>query len=298
MKVLANDGLHKAAINALQNKGHIVLLDPILQSDLANYINQENIEAILVRSATTVRKDLIDACPNLKYIGRAGVGVDNIDVEYAKSQDRYVFNTPTASSRSVAEMVIGLIFTWSRKIHDSNQMLKDGVIGFNATKKLVSKASYELEGKTIGIIGYGNIGKHVANLASACGLKPLVYDPQVDCEWSTAYENLLIESDFITIHVGGKAKILSKNDFEMMKSNAVIINTSRGGCIDEFDLLNALDAGQIAGACLDVFVGEPNPSSELINHPKIIVTPHVGGSTKEAQRKIGMELVDTLQSLI
>ena len=298
MKILANDGLHEAAIEVLRQEGHTVLLDFVEQSVLADYINAEGIETLFVRSATKVRKDLIDQCPNLKYIGRAGVGVDNIDVEYATSQGRHVFNTPKASSRSVAEMVMGMIFSWSRNIHVSDSILKDNVIGFKAAKNIASKGSTEVQEKTIGIIGFGNIGKHVAHLAEACGLYPLVYDPQVDCKWSTSFEILLAESDFITIHIGGKAEILAEAEFKQMKQSAVVINTSRGGCINEFDLISALDSGQIAGACLDVFVGEPNPSVELIKHSKVLASPHVGGSTEEAQRKIGMELVHTLKSLI
>ena len=298
MNILANDGLHNAAVQALENDGHRVILDFVEQDNLSDYINTENIEALFVRSATKVRQDLIDQCPSLKYIGRAGVGVDNIDVEYARSQGRHVFNTPKASSRSVAEMVMGLIFSWSRKIHEANDMLKGDVLGFKGVKKVISKQSYEVQEKTIGIIGFGNIGKHVAHLAEACGLYPLVYDPQVDCKWSTSFEVLLTESDFITVHIGGKTEVLAEEDFKMMKESAVVINTSRGGCINEHDLLNALDQGQIAGACLDVFVGEPNPNLELIKNSKVLATPHMGGSTEEAQRKIGMELVTTLRGLI
>lgn len=295
MNILANDGLHELAINKLEELGHIVFTQHIEQKDLAVWINENDVEALFVRSATKVREDLIKNCPNLKWIGRAGVGLDNIDVDYARENGRYVFNTPKASSRSVAELVMTYIYDWSRRVGPANYMM--GNVAFNDVKKGISRISYEVQGKTLGIIGFGNIGQTVATLAEANGMEILVYDPNMDSKWSTSMETLLIESDFITVHIGGKAEVLNAADFEMTKPNAVVINTSRGGCINEEDLLNALKERQIAGACLDVFINEPEPDRRLLNNSRVIVTPHVGGSTREAQAKIGLELVDQLLEL-
>ena len=295
MKILANDGIHSAAQAKLEELGHQVFTEHVEQKDLAVWINENNIEAIFVRSATKVREDLIKNCPNLKYIGRAGVGLDNIDVDYAKEQGRHVFNTPRASSRSVAELVMTYIYDWSRRVGPANYLM--GNAGFKDVKKGISRISYEVQGKTLGIIGFGNIGQTVARLAEANGMDILVYDPNQDCKWSTSMEALLIESDFVTIHIGGKAQVLGKEDFEMMKSSAVVINTSRGGCVNEEELLEALKERQFAGACLDVFMNEPEPDRRLLNNSRVIATPHIGGSTNEAQVKIGLELVSQLEEL-
>lgn len=295
MNILANDGLHELAINKLEELGHTVFTQHIEQKDLAVWINENEIEALFVRSATKVREDLIKNCPNLKYIGRAGVGLDNIDVDYAQEHGRHVFNTPKASSRSVAELVMTYIYDWSRRVGPANYMM--GNAAFNDVKKGISRISYEVQGKTLGVIGFGNIGQTVAKLAEANGMDILVYDPNVDCKWSTSMETLLIESDFITVHIGGKAEVLKAADFEMTKPSAVVINTSRGGCINEEDLLNAIKEKQLAGACLDVFMNEPEPDRRLLNNSRVIATPHVGGSTREAQAKIGLELVDQLLEL-
>lgn len=296
MNILANDGLHELAINKLEKLGHTVFTEHVLQKDLAVWINENKIEALFVRSATKVREDLIKNCPNLKWIGRAGVGLDNINVKYAKEQGRHVFNTPKASSRSVAELVMTYIYDWSRRVGPANYMM--GNAAFNDVKKGISRISYEVQGKTLGVIGFGNIGQTVANLAEANGMEILVYDPNMDSKWSTSMETLLIESDFITVHISGKDEVLNAADFEMTKPNAVVINTSRGGCINEEDLLNAFKERQIAGACLDVFMNEPEPDRRLLNNSRVIATPHIAGSTREAQAKIGLELVDQLLSFV
>jgi D-3-phosphoglycerate dehydrogenase / 2-oxoglutarate reductase len=295
MNILANDGLHELAINKLEELGHTVFTQHVEQKDLAVWINENDVEALFVRSATKVREDLIKNCPNLKWIGRAGVGLDNIDVDYATEQGRHVFNTPKASSRSVAELVMTYIYDWSRRVGPANYMM--GNAAFNDVKKGISRISYEVQGKTLGVIGFGNIGQTVATLAEANGMEILVYDPNVDSKWSTSMETLLIESDFITVHISGKAEVLKAVDFEMTKPNAVVINTARGGCINEEDLLNAIKERRIAGACLDVFMNEPEPDRRLLNNSRVIATPHIAGSTREAQAKIGLELVDQLIAL-
>lgn len=296
MNILANDGLHELAINKLEKLGHTVFTEHVLQKDLAVWINENKIEALFVRSATKVREDLIKNCPNLKWIGRAGVGLDNINVKYAKEQGRHVFNTPKASSRSVAELVMTYIYDWSRRVGPANYMM--GNAAFNDVKKGISRISYEVQGKTLGVIGFGNIGQTVANLAEANGMEILVYDPNMDSKWSTSMETLLIESDFITVHISGKDEVLNAADFKVTKPSAVVINTARGGCINEEDLLNAFKERQIAGACLDVFMNEPEPDRRLLNNSRVIATPHIAGSTREAQAKIGLELVDQLLSFV
>jgi D-3-phosphoglycerate dehydrogenase len=295
MNILANDGLIQEAVEALEAQGHEVYTDGITAENLANWINQNNIECLFVRSATKVNSELIANCPNLKYIGRAGVGVDNIDLEAAKAHNKVVFNTPTASSRSVAELVMGFIYSYSRNIAYSNMQLSTD--NFKSLKKELEDFNTEVQGKTLGVIGYGNIGQSVVKLAQANGMRVLIYDPYIIEELdhiTVTKDKLLAESDYVTIHISGSTEVLNIEDFIKMKRDAVVINTSRGGCVNEEDLIEAIYQEMIMGACLDTFVGEPNPKAELINNPWILVTPHIGGATKEAQIKIGIELVKKL----
>ena len=298
MNILANDGLDSVAVNELERLGHTVHTKNVPQSELINWINENQIECLMVRSATKVKADVLEACPGLKYIGRAGVGVDNIDIESAKQNGKIVFNTPTASSRSVAELVVGMIYSWSRNIHYANMMLQ--VDNFKALKKELEDTSFEISGKTLGIIGFGSIGREVQKLASANGMKTLIHDPYLPAELdhiSCSKDRLLSESDFVTVHISGSTEVLNMDDFNKMKNTAEVINASRGGCINEEDLLRAVNQDILGGACLDTFMNEPTPMSELVNHPWILVTPHIGGATVEAQGKIGMELVTKLTEL-
>ena len=297
MHILANDGLDIAAIKAFTQAGHTVYTGKINPEELATFINLKNVECLLVRSATKVTRELMEACPKLIYIGRAGVGMDNIDLNAAKDLDRNVFNTPRASSRSVAELVIGFIYTSSRHIHNATNTLSTD--NFKELKKNL-ECSTQVYGKTLGVIGYGNIGREVTKLASANGMRVLIHDPYIinsliDASIFVSKEQILAESDFITIHISGKAEVLNASDIVKMKNNAIIINCSRGGCVNEQDLLDAIRTNTIAGACLDTFVGEPNPDERLLNNPRIITTPHIAGSTIEAQEAIGMELVSQLE---
>ena len=297
MHILANDGLDTAAIKAFTQAGHTVYTGKINPEELATFINVKNVECLLVRSATKVTRELMEACPKLIYIGRAGVGMDNIDLNAAKDLDRNVFNTPMASSRSVAELVIGFIYTSSRHIHNATNTLSTD--NFKELKKNL-ECSTQVYGKTLGVIGYGNIGREVTKLASANGMRVLIHDPYIinsliDASIFVSKEQILAESDFITIHISGKAEVLNASDIVKMKNNAIIINCSRGGCVNEQDLLDAIRTNTIAGACLDTFVGEPNPDERLLNNPRIITTPHIAGSTIEAQEAIGMELVSQLE---
>lgn len=319
MKILANDGISNDAKKQLEENGFVVITDKVNQEDLITKINEENYEGILVRSATKVRKDIIDACPNIKFIGRGGVGVDNIDVDYAREKGIFVFNTPASSSQSVAELVVGNMFATSRFIGNSSKNIENG--DFNKLKKEYG-SGVELRGKTLGIIGFGRIGQTLASYAIGMGMRVLAVDVEERSEtvylklpWTTSdgqnvenqvgiiiktttnIDELLTKCDYISLHVPKQSNgqsVISKRELEMMKDNAIIINTSRGGVINEEDLIWALDNGQIAGAALDVFENEPNPMKELLSHSKIICTPHIGAATNEAQDRIGQEIVDTI----
>jgi D-3-phosphoglycerate dehydrogenase len=319
MKILANDGISNDAKKQLEENGFVVITDKVNQEDLITKINEENYEGILVRSATKVRKDIIDACPNIKFIGRGGVGVDNIDVDYAKEKGIFVFNTPASSSQSVAELVVGNMFATSRFIGNSSRNIENG--DFNKLKKEYG-SGVELRGKTLGIIGFGRIGQTLASYAIGMGMRVLAVDVEERSEkvylklpWTTSdgqnvenqvgiiiktttnIDELLTKCDYISLHVPKQSNgqsVIGKRELEMMKDNAIIINTSRGGVINEDDLIWALDNGQIAGAALDVFENEPNPMKELLSHSKIICTPHIGAATNEAQDRIGQEIVDTI----
>lgn len=309
-KILANDGIDKIGKELLEKAGFEVDTEKISQDKLIDTINEKEYSVLIVRSATQVRKDLIDACPNLKIIARGGVGMDNIDVEYAKQKGIIVINTPAASSHSVAELVFAHLLSLVRKVHLSNrEMPLSGNKEFNNLKKKYSDGM-ELKGKTIGIIGFGRIGQEVAKIAIGLQMKVLAYDPYVSSAeleihfpqvnkkldvtiTTTTIDNVLTNSDFITLHVPG-GNIISKKEIEKMKQGVFIINASRGGVVNENDLLEALNTGKVAGAGLDVFMNEPTPDSKLLNHPKISVTPHTGASTIEAQQRIAVELSEKI----
>jgi D-3-phosphoglycerate dehydrogenase len=309
-KILANDGIDAQGKALLEKAGFTVVTEKVAQENLAQAINEQHYVGLTVRSATKVRKDVIDACPNLKLIGRGGVGMDNIDVDYARSKGIEVVNTPAASSHSVAELVFAHLFNAVRFLYDSNrQMPVNGETQFETLKKKYAKG-IELKGKTIGIIGFGRIGQSVAKIALGCGMKVLAFDPflkealiQLDIQGvdekvavklhTVPLEKLLAESDFITLHVPG-GKVIAKNEIAQMKNGVVLANAARGGVIDEADLLEALNSGKVAHACLDVFENEPTPKKELLSHPKISLTPHIGAATEEAQERIGIELAELI----
>ena len=314
MKILANDGISKSGIKTLENAGFEVISTKVAQEQLKNFINEEKITVLLVRSATQVRKELIDSCPSLKVIGRGGVGMDNIDVSYARSKDLKVINTPSASSESVAELVFAHLFGGVRYLHDSNRnMPLSGDSHFKDLKKNYS-AGTELRGKTLGIIGLGRIGKEVAKLALGVGMKVIASDDHVgELDITLKFYNdqvvtvpiktepvadLIKHSDFITIHVPAQAKaVLNKKEFEQMKHGVGIINTSRGGLINEEALLDGLEHGKVAFAGLDVFDNEPSPSIKVLMNERISLTPHIGAATLEAQDRIGMELAEQIISI-
>lgn len=307
--VLANDGIDTAGKQILEKEGFSVLTEKVPQVALAEFINANNVEVLIVRSATQVRGDIMDKCPNLKVIGRAGVGMDNIDVAYAKETGKICVNTPDASSQSVAELVFAHFYSLSRQLNRSFlEMPSSGSVDFNKLKKDYS-AGVELHGKTIGIIGFGRIGQAVGRIAVGLGMHIKAYDPfieRVDLKLNLFgigkiavevvtgdFESLIRESDYITLHVphkSGTPALISLETFKKMKRTAIVVNASRGGVVHELDLLEALNQNLIAGAGLDVFDNEPTPMDALLKHPKISCTPHIGASTAEAQERIGIEM--------
>ena len=309
MKVLANDGISATGKEALLATGHELIEVTVAQDQLINYINNNNIDVILVRSATKVRKDIIDACPVLKIIGRGGVGMDNIDVEYAREKGLTVINTPAASSQSVAELVMAHMYGMVRFLHDSNrQMPLDGDTKFGALKKNYANG-IELQGKTLGVFGFGRIGQAAAKLALGVGMKVVYFDPSIDLKTLTLsfhgghkidlpvyhlpMEEVLKQSDFISLHIPG-GKLIGAKEMAMMKKGAGIVNAARGGVVVEEDLIEALNSGQIKYAGLDVFVGEPTPAITVLMNPHVSLTPHIGAATLEAQDRIGTELADLI----
>ncbi|MBS1534070.1 MAG: D-2-hydroxyacid dehydrogenase [Bacteroidetes bacterium] len=315
MKVLANDGISKSGIAALEKGGFEVITTKVAQEQVAAYMNAHHIEILLVRSATKVRQELIDSCPNLKIIGRGGVGMDNIDVDYARSKGIHVINTPASSSESVAELVFAHLFTGVRFLQDANRnMPLEGDSNFDGLKKAYANG-IELRGKTLGIIGFGRIGQATAKMALGLGMRVIAADKFVDNAQikvdfyngqfinvdivTEPLEDVIKHADFITLHVPAQdGYVIGADEIATMKKNVGIINCSRGGVIDEVALIAALDEEKIMFAGLDVFENEPNPEIQILMHPKISLTPHIGAATLEAQDRIGTELAEQIISLM
>lgn len=315
MKVLANDGISQSGIDALTAAGIEVITTTVAQEQLCNYINEQNIDVLLVRSATQVRKDIIDSCPSIKVIGRGGVGMDNIDVDYARSKGLQVINTPAASSQSVAELVFAHLFGGVRFLHDANRnMPLDGDSKFNALKKNYAKGT-ELRGKTLGVVGFGRIGREVAKIALGVGMKVVAsdmfvdkatikvdfFDGQfVDFEIETVpMDDLLKQSNFITLHVPAQdGYVIGDKQFDQMKNGVGIVNAARGGVINEVALVKALESGKVAFAGLDTFESEPTPAVQVLMNGRISLTPHIGAATNEAQDRIGTELAAQIVSIL
>lgn len=311
-KILVNDGMHIDGQLLLEEASFILDTNHIPQDELPERL--PDYEVIIVRSATKVRKELIDQCPNLKVIARGGVGLDNIDVAYAREKGITVINTPAASSESVAELVFAHMMTLTRSLQLTNrEMPTKGDTEFKAIKKICSKGN-QLRGKTLGIVGLGRIGSATARIGLAMGMQVIPVDlkvKQVELKISLyqsddvnmmiklntqTFDDMLRQADFISLHVpfsGGKA-IIGAEELAKMKDGAIIVNAARGGAIDEDALLEALSSGKLKGAGLDVFANEPTPRKELLEHDKISLSPHIGGSTVEAQRNIGLELADQI----
>lgn len=307
MKILANDGISANGIAVLKENGIEVLTKTVAQEQLANFINKNEIVGLLVRSATKVDKSLIDACSGLKLIGRGGVGMDNIDVSYAEKQGLKVFNTPAASSESVAELVFAHLYGGVRYLYDANRTMPlEGDSKFKQLKKAYAKG-IELSGKTLGIIGLGRIGEATAKIALGVGMKVVYFDPEVEKAniklafydgqeitfnlTNSTKQEVLQQADFLTLHVPAQQKyVMDKDDFQMMKDGVGVINASRGGVLDEVALVEALENGKVSFAGLDVFESEPKPEIRILMHPNISLSPHIGAATKEAQDRIGLEL--------
>ncbi len=307
-KILVNDGIHPDGQKMMEKAGFTVVTTKIPQEELSQKLPE--FDAICVRSATKVRQALIDSCPNLKVIARGGVGLDNIDVDYAKSKSIQVINTPAASSEAVAELAFAHIYTLSRSLHKANREMKDG--DFKTLKKSYAKGA-QLRGKTIGIIGLGRIGQETARIALSLGMEVLPVDKMIEKATinlklggglapvavelkTTDMDTMLASSDYISVHVpfsGGKP-LIGKEEIQKLKDGTILVNTARGGTYDESALLEGLASGKLAGVGLDVFENEPTPRKELLNHPDISVSPHIGAATLEAQRNIGLELAEKI----
>ena len=314
-KILANDGISISGVEALESNGYEVSTTNVAQEQLINHINENQIDVLLVRSATTVRKDLIDACSSLKIIGRGGVGMDNIDVDYARDKGLHVINTPAASSSSVAELVFAHLYGGVRYLFDANrQMPLEGDTKFKVLKKNYAGGS-ELRGKTMGIIGFGRIGQETAKIALGVGMNVIAHDPfmekaalkvalgnDITVDYSipmASFETVIKDADFISLHVPAQDKpVIGKKEFAMMKKGAGLINAARGGVIDEEALLDALDSGQLSFAGLDTFVNEPKPAMKVLMHPNVSLTPHIGAATNEAQDRIGTELAQQIHAIL
>jgi D-3-phosphoglycerate dehydrogenase len=311
MKILANDGISAIGKKLLEEAGFIVVTEKVNQEDLIAAINQENYEIVLVRSATTVRKEVVDACPGLKLIGRGGVGMDNIDVAYAREKGLTVINTPASSSQSVAELVMGQLFSISRFLQDSYKNIETG--DFNTLKKNYAKG-VELRGKTLGIIGFGRIGQSLASYALGVGMDVLAVDQNsytatipvkignsqeitIPIQTITDLNSILGKCDYISIHVPKQADgsaVIGSSEFALMKDGVRLANAARGGVFDEDALIDALNSGKVAACGLDVYENEPTPNKVLLSHPRIACTPHIGAATVEAQDRIGSELAELI----
>ncbi len=307
MKILANDGISKNGVEELEAAGFEVSTVTVAQEQLENYINKEGIVALLVRSATTVRKDLIDACPSLKIIGRGGVGMDNIDVEYARGKGLHVINTPAASSESVAELVFAHLFSGVRYLYDANRnMPLDGDSKFKSLKKAYAKGT-ELRGKTLGVIGFGRIGQATAKIGLGLGMKVIAHDPFMDKASVTVpffdgqsltfdieiqtKEAVLKQADFLSLHVPAqKDFVIGTAELELMKDGAGLVNAARGGVVDEVAMVEALKSGKLSFAGVDTFENEPTPAVQVLMTPNVSLTPHIGAATTQAQERIGSEL--------
>ena len=310
MRVLINDGLEQAAITLLKEAGFTLDLTRVAQQQLVPYLNQHQIQGIIVRSATKITAQVIDQCPSIEWIARAGVGLDNIDVTAAQKHQIKVINTPGASAQAVAELAMAHLLSGVRFLHESNRnMPLVGDTEFNLLKS--AYMGRELSGKTLGIVGFGAIGQSMAKIALGLGMNVIFCDPEVEemtLSWTIgskipvsihlqgiSKDDLITQADFISLHIPNQTKpFLDRDTFARVKPGVGIINTARSSAIDHLELLEALNREGVSFAGLDVFDNEPNPMLGLLMHPKISLTPHIGGSTQEAQRRIGLELAEQI----
>jgi len=314
MKILANDGISKSGIAMLEKNGFSVIITKVAQNQLKKFINEEQIDVLLVRSTTQVSQELIEACPSLKLIGKGGIGMENIDVEFAIDHGLHVINTPDASSNAVAELVFAHLFGMARFLHASNrEMPLEGDTHFNELKKAFSQG-IELREKTLGIIGFGSIGQEVAKIAIGLGMNVIASDTEIKkatIELSffnqekmmfsietQPLETLLTTADFISLHLPAREEYtLTAKEFAKMKNGVGIINTAKGGVLNEVDLINAIESGKVQFAGLDVFESEPTPEIQILMNPEVSLSPHIGGETLEVQERIGIALATQIIDL-
>ena len=300
MRILVTDGMDKTALAKLKENGHEVVEQFYAPEELGKALR--DFDAVVVRSATKVRKNHIDEAKGgkLKLIIRGGVGVDNIDVKYAEENGITVKNTPRASSNSVAELALAHMLSCSRYISIAGHSMRED----KWEKKAYGKG-IEIEGKTLGIIGFGRIGQALGRKAKALGMEVIAEDiyhvPGIEEQMGIKYvelDELLSRADYISLHTPSLngVKLIRKENIDKMKDGVVFINTSRGDNVDEADLLEALNSGKIRAAGLDVYADEPATNKALYSHPNVSCTPHIGAATKEAQQRIGMEIVDIIES--
>lgn len=315
MKILANEGIHDSGKVALEQQGFEVLTTKIAPNQLENYINEYLVDALIVRNSTEVREELIDACPSLKLIAKAGTDMDNIDVEYAINHGLHVINTPEASGIAIAELVFAHLLGMSRFLHISNrEMPLEGDMRFNDLKRTFS-AGIELRGKTLGIIGFQHIGQEVAKIALGLGMKVIAMDSRLDSApieleffngqktiiniETTDFNTILKESDFITLHTDNQeGYILGKEEFDKMNSGVGIVNISQSGVIDEMALLAAIKNKTVRFAGLDVYETQPNPEIQLLMNSDLSLSPNISNSTLEAQERMGLELAQQISKLL
>ncbi|MBR9974639.1 MAG: D-2-hydroxyacid dehydrogenase [Bacteroidetes bacterium] len=294
MKILITDGISKDGAALLQNAGHEVVQQALAPEELLAQIGEY--DALIVRSATKVRADVIDAGTKLKVIGRGGVGLDNIDVAHAKAKGIAVVNTPGASSISVAELAIAHMFAICRFVHISNVQMRAGAW----PKKDYSKG-VELTGKTLGLIGFGNIGRETAKRGIGIGMTVIAHDPfvkETDMDVRlVSKDELLTQADVISLHIPfikEEGPTIGAAEFAKMKDGVLLVNCARGGVVVEADLVDALNSGKVRAAGVDVYVNEPVTEAQqtLLNHPNVSVTPHIGASTVEGQARVGVEIAE------
>jgi len=297
MKVIITDGISKVGVKMLVDAGIEVDDRPGLPpADLIQAIPAY--DAIIVRGATKVTADVINAGKNLKVIGRAGVGLDNVDKKAADARGVKVVNTPAATSVTVAELALGLMLACARSIPQATQSLREGKWEKKAFK------GTELFGKTLGLIGAGRIGSELGKRALAMGMNVLVVDPLIkECPYGKTCEfaELLKNADYISLHVPKTPEtmhILNKESIAQMKKGVVIINCARGGVVDEEALYEALKSGQVGAAGLDVFESEPIKDFKLFSLPNVIGTPHVGAQTKEGQERAGIGIAEEVRKVL
>jgi D-3-phosphoglycerate dehydrogenase len=292
--ILVSDGLAKDGLAILREVGEVTLDAKITADELLAALPQYH--ALVVRSRTKVTAAVIQAGQNLKVIGRAGVGVDNIDVAAAVARGITVVNSPMAASISVAELTLGLMLALARQIPSADASMKQGRWEKSAF------AGTELSGKTLGLLGLGRIGALVANRAMAFGMSAIAYDPYLSeaqirerNAQAATFDEVLARADYVSLHLPLTHEtrgLIGTKQFEKMKTGARLVCLARGGVIDEVALRGALDTGHLAGAALDVFAAEPPPPDSVAGHAKVIATPHVGAQTAEAQARAGVAIAE------